>query len=320
MSAEQKTQVSQDTVDQVTGALSQLFQTPKLAKDRIPLLNGVFEKLDVGCAQSIKDICAAPSHLEFHSLDVVFANALLEQHQDHLAVIFYSQRWGSQVFLMLTRSVVKSLVNAMFGGDQNEAEDSESEDFGALDVRVAQEFSTVLTNYLKEAFEELSPTDFSFERTETELEAEIFGEPDTPYVVTEMSFHVMEQVGKFYIVLPQGPLYAVRDKLQSKLQAGTPRSDEKWKDGFRDGVMQTPVVLEAAMTGPDLALQQLSQLHVGAVIELPLNCQNEVRMSCGEEKLFLGRLGKANGHFTVGVDQAIGSPQKISEDLAKNLS
>ncbi len=315
---EEPTTVNEETVEKVTGAITQLFQTPRLAKDRMPLLNVIFENMDAGCEETLKDICLAPSSFEFEGFDVVPAASAVKDCEGRLAAIFYCQRWGNQMLVMLDRPLLSTLTDAMFGGEGKDIYAESEEPFSPLEMRIGEDFGRVITQYFKDAFKDISPTDVVFDRVETEIEVSIFGKAELPYVMAKYKFEVMEHVGNVLVMLPQGPLFAVRDKLQSNLQASTPRSDTIWKDSFRDGVMQTPVLLEAAVDGPSLSLQQLASLQIGSIIELPLNCHEQVQLSCGEEALFQCRLGKANGHFTVGLDQALGSAAEVVKETLEN--
>lgn len=87
-----------------------------------------------------------------------------------------------------------------------------------------------------------------------------------------------------------------------------PVFDADWTKMLKRNVGTASVLLQAKMDGLCLPLHIIRGLQPGSMIEFSGEVMKSVRLTCGDEPTFVGRLGQSRGLFTVLLERPVTSP------------
>ena len=101
--------------------------------------------------------------------------------------------------------------------------------------------------------------------------------------------------------LPASALDALQDP-----PARVPRNlidlDPSWTRDLRTAITHAAIEFIATTDAPDLELGDIAALQPGSLLEFDGACLNAVRLECADEAVFIGRLGRSKGFYTIGID------------------
>lgn len=292
-----------------------LLETPKLAVDRLPVLPLIFERFGAACTEGLRQLCSAPTTFFVNQIESSNSWDVLESYEDSIAVIFYSREWDCRVVIGFDRRCVFSLMEAMYGGDGKELPFEGDRPFSTLETRVTKAASEIAAQALQAAFLPGIATSFTFERLETRIDFSLLGQRNIPVIVSQVLFQVLDQGGRMYFLIPQAALHPLREKLTRELPPEAAIKDPRWIQHMQNGVAKTEIKVQAVLEGCQTTLLDLAKLQPGQVMALDSTTRSLIALECGEERLFLCKLGQVHGNLSLVVEEAIDKKEEFIGDI-----
>ena len=282
-----------------------LLETPKLALDRLPVLTSILERLVATCAESFRDVCTIPASFFVNQLEAGNSWDVLESYEDSIAGIYYARAWGAQILIGLDRRFVFSLIDAAFGSDGSTPPFESDRPFTSLETRLAKTVFNIVIPAFEELLQPISAVTFELEKVESKLDFQILGQSEIPVVVVQILFQILDNGGRMFMIIPQSALHPIRKRLERARSFETSTVDPEWALKMQDGIVSADVTLTGVFDGPELTLENLSELEVGQIIRLDYDAQSLVALECEGERLFWCRLAQSKSYFTMVVDAQI---------------
>lgn len=294
-----------------------LLETPKLAIDKLPVLHTIFERVATSCSESMRRFCAAPTTFFVNQVKPDNAWDVLENYEDAIAATFYVPEWDSTVLIGVDRKFVFSLIEAAYGADGSEAPYESDRPFSNFESRFIKDVLLTAASALESCFEPVVQVSFKFDRLETNVEFTILGPNDLPVVAAQILFQVMDHGGRMFILIPQVALYPLRKKLAREHQPVSHANDPRWAQRMQRGISQTDVTLQAILETRTMTLGEISNLHVGQLLQLRAHTQDLISIQSGGEQLFAAKLGQSNGRFLCVIETVNSAKDLIIDNILK---
>lgn len=294
-----------------------LLETPKLAIDRLPVLNTIFERVATSCGENLRRFCSAPTTFFVNQVKIDNAWDVLENYEDAIAATFYVPEWDSTVLIGVDRKFIFSLVEASFGADGTELPYETDRPFSNLEARFTKQVLLLTANALEACFETITQVSFRFDRLETSIEFTILGPNDIPVVTTQILFQVMDNGGRMFILIPQSALYPIRKKLAREHQPVSQLNDPRWVQRMQRGISQTEITLQAILETRTMTLGEVRSLREGQLLQLRAHTQDLIGIQSGGEQLFRAKLAQSNGKFLFVIETINSTKDALIDNLLK---
>ena len=213
-----------DATNTANSGMRQLLEAPKLALDRAPVLQAIFDRLAGACADEMRAFCHAPCTFMLNGIKAGSTWDLLEPYEDGFGAVYYSPEWDAHIVIGCDRRFIFSIIEAMYGADGAEAAYESNRAFSALEVRAMKAVLGRAAVALQTQFGVVATTSFKFERAETALDFATIGLADAPALMAQLISQVMDGGGRLFVLIPNAALAPLRKRLERDRPAEPPRS------------------------------------------------------------------------------------------------
>jgi flagellar motor switch protein FliM len=285
----------------------------KLSIDKLPVLNTVFERMAADCVEEFRNYCS-PVFTAFIN-QIVSGDSwdLLESLADSVAVVFYCREWDARLVIGLERRFVFAIVEAMYGGEGTDLPFDAARPFTSLETRIGRVVSEFAAHALENAFRGICEISLLAERVETSLEFTTLGQSSMMMIHAQILFQVLNHGGSMFVLIPQGSMNPIRQKLERERKPMPASNDPRWTSALNSRISNAEISMAAVLEGKEMPLGEILRLQAGKIIELS-GSEHSVILECEGDRLFRGRLGQARGFFTVTIDAP------VSEDASQVLT
>ncbi len=294
-----------------------LLRVAGLSGDDLKSLAHVFKDASAYFCEQLKQGCSAAFDMEVGPVEGM-DNAAFNNILDGSAIIapLMAERWGCSLFLAADTELVFSIIEAMFGAQNNLGPVDTDRPFGMLEQKIANLLAKHLVAALDRAFNTGSGQPLfipgncvdtaDFDRENFEI-VRLFS--------CCLEVTAAGKTGHMHLLLPRSAHKPMQDAVAAVLRRPMNQADPTWAKKLRHEVSRTHVELEAFMQQGPMTLDMLSRLEIGQVLKLPTDAMEQVRLRAGNQQLFKCTLGKSGIYFTV----KVGDPVNQEEDLIDEL-
>lgn len=301
--------------------VKQLIEAPKLALDKAPVLQAVFDRLASSCSDGMRTFCSAACSFMLNGVSSGNTWDLLEAYETGFGAIFYSPEWDARIVIGCDRRFAFSIVEAMFGADGSESPLESDRPLTSLECRLVREILINSADGLQRQFASICNVSFHFERTETTLDFSTIGLSDAPALMAQLIIQVMDGGGRMFVLIPNGALAPFRKQLERDRPLEPVQVDPAWSRQLLLELGRAEVELKAVIEGSDMSLQALSRLHPGQIIPLHASQNTPIGLEAEDKVLFTAMLGQSKGYFTVCIQRRVDEREELmSEILARQSS
>jgi flagellar motor switch protein FliM len=299
-------------------SVRELFEAPKLALDRAPVLRGVFERVANGCVERMRTLCVPPFTFMLNAITVGSTWDMIEEYEDGICSVNYAPEWDARILIGFDRRCAFSIVEAMFGGDGTEPPYEGDRSFSAIEVRTMKCIFAAVAECLSQMLTPIDTISLLQERVEPKLDFSSIGISDVPAVMAQFIAQVFDGGGRMFVIVPQAALIPLRRKLERERSPEPPTQDQVWADKLTNEVGRADVQLDAIIEGPWLALDEIAQMRVNTVLRLQSGPDSLLCFECMGENLYRCRLGQSDGDFTVQIEHRVDQQQDLIVGLLSN--
>jgi flagellar motor switch protein FliM len=304
---------------QTKGQVGSVLQAPQLSIEKLPVLQSVFERVAPACAEMLRDLAAAPASFFLNQIDTGNSWDALEAYEDSIAVIFNVPQWDTQVLIGIDRRFIFSLLEVMYGGDMSEPSFESNRPFTSFESRVGRHVCELAASAFQTAFAQVASVELLPERTETALDFTTLGQANFAVITAQLLFQILDSGGRMFFLLPQAPLYPLRQRLERDRPTNQGIADPIWVRQMQSSVAKTEVHVEASLRAKDMRFVEILTMKLGQVLAMKNDGPSPVVLECDGERLFRCRLGQTRGMFTIEVDQPVDHDQEFAADLLASL-
>ncbi len=207
--------------------------------------------------------------------------------------------WNARALLTFDRMLFFRLFDAMYGGDPLQRSSMPQRPLTAFETAVAMNLAETVLKTMCLTFSARAPLSMTDLASPHRLPPASSRAKPVDYVVFDVS---LPATGDCLTVgLPASGLDALQDPPER-----VPRNlidlDPSWTRGLRTAITHAAIEFIATTDAPDLELGDIAALQPGSLLEFDGACLNAVRLECADEAVFIGRLGRSKGFYTIGID------------------
>ena len=295
------------------------FTTPrKFTKDRIKMLNGVFEnysrvigsrlnaRLRAGCEITVESV------EEQHYYE--FSNALTEGDVLALADVDIKDAPQEQpVMFYLSTTTALSMMDRLMGGEGAVDDDLDSEySYTELELRLYEDLVQDIIAVLGVSWENYIPIKFTYSRTDVNPTLSQLLGVDETVVIVDLKMQFSNMSGRMSICFPGDMLMAVFAEISRENPVRKVAAEDK-SDEIFDGLRDSSLEIVAEMADTQLSLNDIYHLNVGDVIDLGYSKDSPIYLEIGGYHWFTGRMGTHKKNMAVKIDDICYQAEQRSE-------
>jgi flagellar motor switch protein FliM len=285
------------------------FKSPrKFTKDRIKMLNGIFENYARVINSRLNAILHTNCEIGVESIEeqryYEFSNALTDGDVLALAQLdLKGHEEESPIMFYLATPMALTMMDRMMGGTGQIDEDLASDyAYTDLELRMYESLMQDMISVLGSSWENYIQLNFDYVRTEVNPTlVQIIGLEET-VVIVDMMMKFDNISGRMSICLP-GMMLANLFAEISRENPGRRGSGEDNSEEIFSSLRDSSLEIVAQLGDTQLSLQDLYHLNVGDVVDIGRPKDASVFLEIGGQEWFTGRIGTHKKNMAVKIDE-----------------
>jgi flagellar motor switch protein FliM len=297
-------------------SLAELFAGSSNFVERLPMLRAAFERAADSCAEDLGAVLEQPPLVTLQGIESGTAAELLDAHDGRGVVgVLHAAKWNARLLVSADRGAVFAIVETMLGGDGSQPAYAMDRPFSRIELGVVAAFFGRVAKALETAFAGIADTPFAVEGTTDEIDYEIMGRRNNSVVVARFRLEAAGRGGEVLIAVTRAALNPLRQALARTPVKEAPAADARWSQQIQSEVTRAHVMLTAVLDERMGLLGEVAGFQVGQVVELNATAHGRVRLECNGERLMWCHLGKAQGKYTLRVDELVDREQEFMNEI-----
>ena len=296
------------------------FHSPrKFTKDRIKILNGIFDSYSRMINNRINGIFRTACEVEVDSIEEQryydFSNALTEGDILTLAHLdFKNRREETPILLYVSRTVMLSMIDRLIGGLGN-PDDTLPSDYTLteLELKLYENLMRDLVSLIGPSWENYLDLTFTYNRVELNPSLVPPISLNETVVIIDFIIKFSNCAGRMSICLPGMTLTTLFAEI-TKRNTAPPNPEDDMSEDIFNSLRDTNLELTIELCKTQLQLSDIYHLNVGDVIDLNRPKDSPIYVNIGEHRWFDGRMGVHNKNMAVMIDNTYYTPRERDEE------
>jgi len=271
--------------------------------DKLPMLEIIFEKF-------IRQLSTALRNLTSEAVDVTidnfsslrFGNYLESIKRPSSIVVFKAVEWENLGLLILENNMVFSFIDLLLGGKKNNLPSDDSDEdriLTSIEQGLARQISEVILAELSHAFDQITPTTFSFERLESNPNFVTISRPGDAVIVLKLKIEIDEQIKTVELLIPYKTIEPVKEQMQQMFLGDKFGTDQEWERLLTESVHDVDLPIEAVITNRVSTVEEIANLKIGDTIIMEHAKDKDITVRIGPIPLFTGKIGKVDDKVAI---------------------
>lgn len=302
------------------------FRSPrKYTKERLKMLNGVFETYSKVLNTRINGLMHATCEVEVDTVDeqryYEFSNALVDGEVVTLAYMELNEEQEEvPIIILISPTIMVSMMDRMMGGN-GDVEDDLPTDYAYtdLDLVIYQDLMEEFISIMPGSWETYINVNFGFRRVEPNPTlVQLIGVEET-VVLVSLNIKFPNCSGRIDFCLPDSVLSKIFTQI-SKGNALQRRDTEDHTEDIRAHLEESHLEIIAELGRTSVQLRDVYELNVGDVIDMNMKKDAPLVLRVGGKKWFTGLIGIHEKHMAVKIQETFHMPDdnlSVSELVAQ---
>ena len=295
------------------------FTNPrKFAKDRIKMLNGIFENYTRVISSRLNGLLRINCEVSVESIEeqryYEFSNALTEG--DVLSIVEARMKDKvdeSPVMFYVSTSTALSMMDRMMGGEGEVDEDLPSDyTYTDLELNLYEILTQDLVKSMASSWENYIAIDFEYSRTEVNPTLVQLIGLDEIVIIVDMKLQLEGGAGRMSICLPAALLTNIFAEINRENPGRKVSGEDKSEEIF-DRLRDSDLEIVAHLGRTVLSLSDVYHLNVGDVVNLGQSKETPISLEIGGYQWFAGRIGTYKKNMAVKIDEVCYQAEQRSE-------
>jgi flagellar motor switch protein FliM len=309
--------LNQDEIDSLLGfdeasdegsdraGIQAILNSALVSYERLPMLEVVFDRLVRMMTTSLRNFTS-------DNVEVSLDDILSQRFGDYLnsiplpamLTVFKAEEWDNFGLMTVDSSMIYSIVDVLLGGRRGTAAMRvEGRPYTTIERTLVERMIHVVLADLSAAFDPLSPVTFRFDRLETNPRFATISQPSNAAIVARLRIDMEDRGGRLEILIPFATLEPVRELLLQMFMGEKFGRDSIWETHLAEEMWFTEVPLEAVLDTQILPLSRVLDMKVGSKFLLNAGPDSPVILRCGDQPMFVGKMGRRGANIAIRVDQ-----------------
>ena len=295
------------------------FTSPrKFTKDRIKMLNGIFENYSRIINSRLNARLRTSSEITVESIEeqryYEFSNALTEG--DVLALVnvdIKGKKEEDPVMLYLSTSTALTMMDRLMGGE-GEPDENLPSDYTYTDVelKLYEDIVKDIVSVMGSSWENYIAISFEYGKTDPNPTLSQLIGLDEIVVIVDIKIQFPNVPGRMSICLPGEILTNIFAEISRENPGRKATAEDKSEEIF-DSLRDSDLEIVAELGETQLSLSDIYHLHVGDVIDLGRSKESPVYLGIGGYHWFTGRMGTHKKNMAVKIDDVCYQAEQRSE-------
>lgn len=266
-------------------------------------------------ASALSRLVSSEIEFELDTAKIGPASELIAEMPAGIRMVVAADGWNDRLVICAPRQTAYVATDRLLGGAGSLDRFDAAAPISECELRTVGFLLHYFAGAIEAGMPDAAPPGLQPAECETTLSLDEVCRPSEPAVA--IHFKSLSQDCRIDITLLvlQRTLLNVGEPLMGAQGETIAAADPVWKTHFEHEVRKAGVRLSAVMSGGVFTLDQLSRLHAGQLLELPVGPDSLVDVSCNGKALMRCKLGQSDGAFMLRVEQAAVQEQDLVEEL-----
>lgn len=271
--------------------------------DKLPMLEIIFEKFIRQLSTSLRNLTSEPVDVtiaDFSSLR--FGSYFDSLENPSSIVVFKAVEWENLGLLILENNMIFSFVDILLGGKKNTLQSNSNDPeriLTSIEQGLARQISEIILMELSHAFDQISPTTFSFERLENNPNFVTISRPGDAVIVLKLKIEIDEQVKNIELLIPYKMIEPVKEQMQQVFLGDKFGIDQEWERLLSETVHDIDLPVEAVISNKISTVEEIAKLKIGDTFVMDHAKDRDVVVRSGPIPLFTGKIGKVDNKVAI---------------------
>ncbi|WP_281301170.1 MULTISPECIES: flagellar motor switch protein FliM [unclassified Iodidimonas] len=307
--------LDQDEIDSLLGfdgeddggdshGIQALINSALVSYERLPMLDIIFDRMVRMMSTSLRNFTSDNIEVSLDNITSVrFGDYLNSIPLPAMLAVFRAEEWDNYGLMTVDSSLIYSIVDVLLGGRRGTAAMRiEGRPYTTIEQTLVERMIAVILKDMSAAFEPLSPTNFTFDRLETNPRFATIARPPNAAVLIKLRIDMEDRGGRLELLYPYATLEPVRELLLQRFMGEKFGRDSIWETHLATELWSADLQLRAVLDEQVMSLRDVMNLQVGQTIQLNVTPQDSLEMRCGEVTLLNARMGRSGQKLAVQVN------------------
>jgi flagellar motor switch protein FliM len=277
-----------------------------LAIERMPGLAYALEQFALNAPEEMAPLFKAHASGQVDAVESSSLFDLLGKREGLIAAALRCEQFDARLLLVFERSMVDTVVCAVFGDDaQGAARRRLERPPTGIETALIAQLCRHLTTALDKGFAPAAALGLSFERLQTIADVYALGRRDMPAVAARVTIETAAGPMPVTVLMPQSVLAPMRKALSFDPNGDVATADPRWTRQLEVGVSKARVAVTAVLDEVEMTLGDVAELTVGKVLSLENVGAGRVRLECAGREMFWCRLAQGEEHYSLEIEEPI---------------
>lgn len=277
---------------------AQLTKLPRFADAMVEVARALTENL--------AQLSASPSEVHFKGIGAGRVESLLDRKRGpSFFVGAQAAGWNTPIAFHFDQAALNVVVQALFGGSEDDLEPPERTAFSPVEVRIAHVLVDQCADALSKGFAGVLPSSFTVDPVKGKPDLSRLGKPASPVTIATLALQTLGPPVDVDIVIPRVALDAFSEELSAAEEEPAVKPDPVWSDKLETEVNRARMKLRARIDLPPMTLGAVARLEAGQVLTFGPGAGEAALLSSGGTDLFRCALGQSDGHLSLRIDEPL---------------
>lgn len=294
--------------DDSNSGIRSIINSSLVSYERLPMLEVVFDRLVRMLSTSLRNFTSDNVEVSLDNITSLrFGDYLNSIPLPAMLGVFRAEEWDDLGLLTVDSALIYSIVDVLLGGRKTATSTRiEGRPYTTIEHNLVERMLHVILNDISASFDPLSPVTFRFERLETNPRFASISRSGNAVILARLRVDMDDRGGRIELCLPYATLEPIRELLMEMFVGEKFGRDSIWESHLANELWRTDVEIEALLGQVLMPLEEVLNLEVGSKIMLNVGPESPVKLRCGGEPLFVGKMGRKDGNISIRVEGRAG--------------
>jgi flagellar motor switch protein FliM len=292
-----------DEAEERTG-IRAIINSALVSYERLPMLEIVFDRLVRLMTTSLRNFTSDNVEVSLDNISSIrFGDYLNSIPLPAILSVFRAEQLNNFGLMTVDSNLIYSIVDVLLGGRRGTAAMRiEGRPYTTIERMLVQRMVEVVLGDAAEAFEPLTPVNFTLDRLETNPRFAAIVRPANAAILVKLRIDMEDRGGRIELLLPYATLEPIRKMLLQQFMGEKFGRDNIWEGHLATELWTTNVEVRAVLDEQQLTLSEILNLKVGDTMMLNATPDSLIELKAGAIPLTRGRMGRRNAHIAVRVE------------------
>ncbi len=297
-------------------AIQQLVNSSAVNKDRLPLLDVVFDRMVRLLNSSLRQLTSSNVEATLLRVDWVrFSEFLDTVELPALIGVARAEQWDAQLLVSVDGALTYCMMDVLLGGRRSRPGRIDGRAYTSIERKLTERLIKTILGDLTQSFSPLTKVDFVFDRLEVNPQFATITRGTNAAIRVKIGVEVEGRHGQAEIVVPYATLEPIRDKLVQMFMGEKFGRDTVWESHLKSELQRTKLPLDAVLHQMEVPLAEVLNWKKGTSLKLRISPDNQVILVSGETPLFAGRMGQRNENVSVKIETDLDTKGELIDGL-----